>query len=57
MQVIIVQYGGEAFNTQPLTVAQWAACAGFGALGFLVRTALLLIPTRSTDSKSASSPA
>ena len=49
VQVLIVQCGGEAFNTQALSLPQWAACLGFGALGFLVRSALLLIPTRSVD--------
>ena len=42
-QVIIVQFGGDAFGTRPLTAAQWAACLSFGALGLLVRRGLLLV--------------
>lgn len=41
-QVLIVQFGGEAFGTRPLTLPQWGACLGFGALGLLVRRGLLL---------------
>ncbi|GIL87786.1 hypothetical protein Vretifemale_15830, partial [Volvox reticuliferus] len=37
LQYIIVQYGGEAFNTTPLTAAQWALCGGLGAATLLVR--------------------
>ncbi|GLI63669.1 hypothetical protein VaNZ11_006707, partial [Volvox africanus] len=37
LQYVIVQYGGEAFNTTPLTAAQWALCCGLGAATLLVR--------------------
>ena len=46
-QVLIVQIDGEVFSTTPLTGQQWAACAGFGALGFVVRGLLSLIPPKS----------
>ncbi len=45
MQVAIVQYGGSAFQTAPLTPAQWAACVGLGATTLLVREALRRVPT------------
>ena len=45
MQVVIVQYGGKWFQTVPLTLDQWAACVGVGALSLVVRAALRLIPT------------
>lgn len=55
-QALIVQFGGDAFGTRPLTPPQWAACVGFGALGLLVRRGLLLFggssqaqPTREVD--------
>ncbi|EFJ47877.1 hypothetical protein VOLCADRAFT_60940 [Volvox carteri f. nagariensis] len=37
MQYFIVQYGGEAFSTTPLTAAQWALCCGLGAASLGVR--------------------
>ncbi len=40
LQYAIVQYGGEAFSTTPLTPAQWALCAGLGAGSLLVRAGL-----------------
>jgi hypothetical protein len=42
-QALIVQFGGDAFGTRPLTLQQWAACIGFGALGLLVRRGLLYL--------------
>ena len=39
-QVLIVQFGGAAFQTSPLTVEQWGACVGTGALTLFVRAAL-----------------
>jgi len=44
LQALIVQFGGDAFGTRPLNLAQWAACIGFGALGLFVRKALLMLP-------------
>ena len=46
LQVIIVQFGGEAFSTTPLNAAQWGGCIGIGALSLLVRSALLLLPPK-----------
>ncbi|GLC59183.1 hypothetical protein PLESTB_001458000 [Pleodorina starrii] len=40
LQYLIVQYGGEAFSTTPLTAAQWALCGGLGAASLLVRQVL-----------------
>lgn len=43
-QVVIVQFGGEAFGTTPLTPTQFAACVGIGAMSWIVRAALRYIP-------------
>lgn len=43
LQYFIVQYGGEAFNTVPLSGPQWAMCVGMGALGLVVRAGLSAI--------------
>ncbi len=43
VQVLIVQYGGSAFQTVPLDGDQWAACIGAGAATLLVRRALLTL--------------
>ncbi|OQR97973.1 P-type ATPase (P-ATPase) Superfamily [Achlya hypogyna] len=41
LQVVFVQFGGAAFDCAPLSLAQWAACIGLGALslpiGWLLR--------------------
>lgn len=42
-QVTIVQFGDGAVQTVPLSIQEWAACAGFGALSLLLRRALLTI--------------
>lgn len=52
LQALIVQFGGEAFGTRPLSFAQWAACIGIGTLSLVVRQALLLIPTSANQSPS-----
>lgn len=44
LQVLIVQFGGEVFATQPLSAQQWGACVGIGALSLLVRGALCALP-------------
>lgn len=44
MQVLIVQYGGDVFSTQPLTAPQWGACLGIGAMSLLIRRALCVLP-------------
>lgn len=44
LQALIVQFGGEAFGTRPLSLEQWGACIGIGAIGLVVRKALLLLP-------------
>ena len=43
LQALIVQFGGEAFSTHPLSWQQWGACMGIGALSLIVRELLLLI--------------
>jgi hypothetical protein len=43
-QVAIVQFGGRAFSTVPLTPAQWGACVAMGAASLLVRAGLRLVP-------------
>ncbi|WIA29940.1 hypothetical protein OEZ86_000039 [Tetradesmus obliquus] len=45
LQVAIVQMGGRAFSTVPLSAQQWAVCLGFGGLTLLARRALRAIPT------------
>ena len=44
LQVVIVQFGGEAFSTVALDPVQWALCIGFGAGSLLVREALRKLP-------------
>lgn len=45
LQVAIVEMGGRAFSTVPLSGTQWAVCVGFGGLTLLLRQALRLVPT------------
>jgi hypothetical protein len=45
LQVAIVEAGGRAFSTVPLSSTQWAVCVGFGGLTLLLRQALRLVPT------------
>lgn len=45
VQVAIVEAGGRAFSTVPLSGTQWAVCVGFGGLTLLARQALRAIPT------------
>ncbi|KAG1672246.1 hypothetical protein FOA52_002948 [Chlamydomonas sp. UWO 241] len=49
LQVAIVQAGGAAFQTVPLTPLQWSMCCGGGAATLLVRRALSAIDTTSDD--------
>eukprot|EP00879_Flechtneria_rotunda_P005074 GHRR01005351.1.p1 GENE.GHRR01005351.1~~GHRR01005351.1.p1 ORF type:complete len:952 (+),score=468.24 GHRR01005351.1:385-2856(+) len=49
LQVAIVQAGGRAFSTVPLTWSQWGVCIGFGALTLLARQALRLIQTEPSN--------
>lgn len=41
MQIIIVEYGGRAFGTTPLSAYEWVACIGIGfislPIGFMLR--------------------
>ena len=46
LQVAIVQWGGDVFDTVPLRPVAWGACAGFGAVGLVVRAALARVPPR-----------
>ncbi|CAD7699211.1 unnamed protein product [Ostreobium quekettii] len=39
-QVLIVQLGGAAFQTTPLTLTEWEVCVGLGALSLPVREVL-----------------
>ena len=43
-QVLIVQFGGPAFQTVPLPADLWLACIGVGASTWLVRAALAATP-------------
>jgi P-type Ca2+ transporter type 2B len=43
MQALIVQYGGPWFHTTPLSPSLWGVSLGFGALGLLVRAALVRV--------------
>jgi Ca2+ transporting ATPase len=45
LQLCIVQWGGEVFDTVPLTLPQWLLCAGIGAGSLLVRNALRALPS------------
>ena len=40
-----MQFGGDWFQTQPLSGPQWAMCVCAGALTLLVRLALRLVDT------------
>ncbi|GMH44194.1 hypothetical protein BSKO_12128 [Bryopsis sp. KO-2023] len=40
LQVLIVQFGGMAFSTVPLTPKEWAICIGLGLLSLPLREAL-----------------
>ncbi|GAB4821345.1 hypothetical protein N2152v2_008391 [Parachlorella kessleri] len=44
LQYLIVQYGGLAFHTHPLTAAQWGICLGIGASTLVVRDLLRRLP-------------
>lgn len=41
MQALIVQFGGDAFQTVPLSPSQWGLCVGLGSLTMGVRSVLL----------------
>eukprot|EP01125_Pyxidicula_operculata_P002922 TRINITY_DN1285_c0_g1_i1.p1 TRINITY_DN1285_c0_g1~~TRINITY_DN1285_c0_g1_i1.p1 ORF type:complete len:1037 (-),score=200.32 TRINITY_DN1285_c0_g1_i1:62-3142(-) len=43
-QIIIIEFGGEALKTVPLTWDQWLICVAIGALSLVVGTLLRLIP-------------
>ncbi|CAG8652692.1 34365_t:CDS:2 [Gigaspora margarita] len=43
-QFLIVQFGGYAFKTAPLTFVQWIACIGLGALSIPVGIIIRLLP-------------
>ncbi|KIY93087.1 hypothetical protein MNEG_14875 [Monoraphidium neglectum] len=47
LQVAIVELGGRAFSTVPLSATQWAACIAMGATSLLVRAGLRLVPVGS----------
>jgi hypothetical protein len=49
MQVIIVQAGGEAFQTVPLSAREWFIDIGLGATSLVVGALLRLIPYRDRD--------
>jgi hypothetical protein len=40
LQALIVQTGGPAFHTTPLSADQWTLCVGLGALTLGVRASL-----------------
>lgn len=43
LQYLIVQHGGSAFETVPLSPLQWLGCVGAGAASLLVRRGLTLL--------------
>ncbi|RHZ69214.1 hypothetical protein Glove_287g31 [Diversispora epigaea] len=45
-QIIIVTFGGAAFNTQKLSIIQWLVCVGLGFSSIPVGIILRLIPIR-----------
>ncbi|KAF7723237.1 hypothetical protein EC973_002175 [Apophysomyces ossiformis] len=45
-QVLIIQYGGLAFKTVPLTPAQWACTIGIGSLSIPAGIIIRLLPNR-----------
>ncbi|CEG75543.1 Putative Calcium-translocating P-type ATPase, PMCA-type [Rhizopus microsporus] len=45
-QVIIVQYGGLAFKTAPLSLSQWLITIGIGSLSIPAGTFIRLLPNR-----------
>ncbi|CAG8446397.1 7259_t:CDS:2 [Acaulospora morrowiae] len=45
-QFIIVTFGGAAFQTQKLSVVQWAICVGLGFLSIPVGALIRLIPNK-----------
>lgn len=55
-QVAIVEAGGRAFSTVPLSSTQWAVCVGFGGLTLLLRQALRAIPTEPPPPPSSPPP-
>ncbi|KAK4018212.1 hypothetical protein OUZ56_000280 [Daphnia magna] len=44
-QVLIVQFGGHAFSTAPLTIAQWAWCIFFGVGTLVWGQVVTTVPT------------
>jgi len=44
LQVAIVQWGGAAFSTQPISIGQWFLCAGFGTGSLALRELLRRLP-------------
>ncbi|XP_046653831.1 plasma membrane calcium-transporting ATPase 2-like isoform X2 [Daphnia pulicaria] len=44
-QVVIVQFGGQAFSTAPLTIAQWAWCVFFGVGTLVWGQVVTTVPT------------
>jgi len=57
LQVAIVQAGGRAFSTVPLSPTLWGVSIGFGALTLLLRQALRLIPTEPKKKRQLLGPA
>lgn len=47
VQVFIIQFGGMAFSTAPLTIEQWMWCIFFGVGTLLWGQIVTTIPTRS----------
>ncbi|KAJ3328422.1 Calcium-transporting ATPase 10, plasma membrane-type [Blyttiomyces sp. JEL0837] len=45
VQIIIVEFGGDAFRTAPLSAAQWFICIGIGAGSLLFGTLVRLLPS------------
>ncbi|KAI8997400.1 PMCA-type calcium-translocating P-type ATPase [Pilobolus umbonatus] len=45
-QIMIVQYGGIAFKTEPLNLSQWIITMGIGSLSILTGTLIRLLPKK-----------
>lgn len=54
-QIVMVQFGGRALRTQPLTVSQHLACMLIAALSLVIGFIIKLLPFDTEDSKSRTS--
>jgi len=52
VQGVIVEYGGNVFDTTHLTLEQWLSCVGFGFLSLIVGFFLRLLPVKEVSYES-----